>query len=515
MAEMNQKFNTDDGPVTIQSLLEQNRKQREIIAEQTETIADLVQQLAALKKAVFGPKSEKSEYILDGGEQTRMFDEAEQESSLSMDHLSETTVREHTRKTKRKNEETFSSVKHEEVIHEVEDKTCPVCGSEMEVVGKEHMRDELVYIPEQYILRKHYAEVVKCPQCGTDERMDEELPDIAKCVFKKGIVPEPVIPGSYCSPSLLAHIVYQKYQLALPLYRQEQDFKAKDIPLSRQTLANWLIYAAGKYGKPIYDAMKEDLLKNPCIHADETKVQVLRENDRKATTKSQMWCYCSTKQSGKYNVLFNYTRTRNGDNAVQFLGDYSGYIVCDGFDGYNKVQATRCGCWVHVRRKFVECLPNVKPLPKDSIAAQGIRKIDHICKLAEEIEEEPIEKQLEKRQELLAPVLDDFFAWAENTPTGQTGVSKAINYAINEKLYLRRMLESPCIPAHNNRAENAIRPFTVGRKNWLFCNSPKGAAASAILYSLTYTAYANGLNVRDYLTRVFTTGECILPWNSD
>lgn len=493
-----------------------------------EELASTKQELANYKKMVYGQKSEKSEIILEGGEQMSIFNEAEENANTEVrEREKDVIVPEHKRKSKRTHEETFENLPVEEVLHEVEGRECPECGEQMETVGKEFVRDELVYVPARLFVRKHYAEVVKCPACGEDESQDSFYADVPAPVFKKATVPAPMLPHSFCSPELLAHILYEKYVMAVPLERQAKDFKAMGMRLSTATLSNWVIYAAEAFMKPVYESMKSELLRCSVIHADETVVQVLNEPNKKAKTDSRMWVYCAGKYEEHSNILFEYSPTRNGENARQFLGTYSGYVVCDGYDGYNKLtEATRCGCWAHARRRFVEALPTDKALLAKSVAAKGVELCNEIFLLEWEFEGKDergaqIKKPLtasekhKQRQELLKPVLDGLFVWLNDLPvSGGTKLAKAVQYCLNEKPYLYRCLENGNIPVDNNRAENAIRPFVVGRKNWLFANSVKGAQASAIIYSLAATATANGLNVEEYFTRLCRM-ERILPWNTD
>ena len=488
--------------------------------------ADLKQQLANLKKLVYGQKSEKTEVILEGGEQMSIFNEAEENANKEVrEREKDVIVSEHKRKSKRTHEETFENLPVEEVLHEVEDKECPECGEQMETVGKEFVRDELVYVPARLFVRKHFAEVVKCPSCGEDESKDADYADVPTPVFKKASAPSPMIPHSFCSPELLAHILYEKYVMAVPLERQSKDLKAMGMRLSTATLSNWVIHAAEQFLKPIYAEMKEELLQSSVIHADETVVQVLNEPNKNAKTDSRMWVYCAGKYEGHSNILFEYTPTRSGENARSFLGTYSGYIVCDGYDGYNQLtEAIRCGCWAHARRKFVEALPTDKSLLADSAAAKGVKLCNEIFKLEREFEGKDSEgrkikealtpnERYTQRQERLKPVFDGFFAWLnELNPSGKTKLAGAVQYCLNERTYLCRCLENGSIPVDNNRAENAIRPFVVGRKNWLFANSVKGAQASAVIYSLAATAMANGLNVEQYFTDVLSSNEHRLPW---
>lgn len=362
-------------------------------------------------------------------------------------------------------------------MHKVEDKTCDLCGSEMKPVGKEFVHDELVYVPAKLFVRKHY-------------------------------------------------IIYEKYCNAMPLYRQEQDLRAHGVELSRTTMANRSIRIAEEKAKPVFDAMKAELLAGSVIHADETTVQVLHEEGRKAKTKSRMWVYCNAKADGKYMALYDYRPTRAGANAADFLGSFSGCIVCDGYDGYNKLGSgiSRAGCWAHARRKFIEAEPTDPELKKSSAAAEGVKWCDRLFALERRCDGKdadgnqispPIsyEERHRYRQEESKPLVDAFFAWLETvSPAGGSALAKAVQYALNEKKYLYTFLSNPRIEISNNRAENAIRPFVVGRKNWLFSDSAKGAASSAMLYSLTVTARQNGLNVEEYLTELLRTEQPIMPY---
>jgi len=515
--------------------MEDNRNERtvdELVAENAALRAEierLQQQLESFRKAMFGQTSEKR--VLhrkdeDVPEQLSFFNEAEAEARPeNQEKPAETTVPAHKRKKKRSRAEIIGSLPVEEVLHEVEDKTCDICGSEMKTVGREFVHDELIYEPARMYVRKHYVEVVKCVSCGKDESRDAESDDIAKEHFRKAKAPALLIDRSFCSPELLAHIIYLKYILGMPLYRIEQALMDHGIALSRTTMANWIIRMAEEKAKPVYNLMKTALLSDNIIHADETVIQVLREVGRSAKTQSRMWVYCSAKSSGRYIVLYDYCQTRNGNNAINFLGDYSGYIVCDGYDGYNKLtKAKRCGCLAHVRRKFVEALPTDKELWEGSAAAEGVRRCDALFALEREYDGKdkegkqvcdplPPDEKHRRRAEESKPLLDDFFEWLTTVnPAGGSKLAKAVQYALNEKRYLYGFLADPGIEISNNRAENAIRPFVVGRKNWLFADTPKGASASAVLYSLMISAKMNGLNAEEYLTRLLRSSEPVLPY---
>ena len=268
--------------------------------------ARLKEQLAWFKKAVYGQKSEKTEVVLEAPDQLKLFDEAEKEADPAILAAGSTEVAAHKRRAKRTHEELAEDLPVEEVLHPVEEKICEKCGSEMIPMGKEKIRDELVYVPAKLYVRRHFAEVVKCVSCGKDESHDKEHADIAPCSIRKASVPEAMLPHSFCSPELLAHIVYEKYCNAMPLYRLEKDFAAKGVKLSRTTMANWMIYAASAFGKPVWEQMKAELLGSSVIHADETVVQVLNEPGKKAKTDSRMWVYCNGKLGEHSNILFEY-----------------------------------------------------------------------------------------------------------------------------------------------------------------------------------------------------------------
>lgn len=485
-------------------------EQKKTIAEQQAEIERLESQLAWFKKVIYGQKSEKTEYVTpaDGSEQLSLFDESEKEESRKEREAEQPiVVAEHTRKPRRTHDEMAKDLPVEEVIHEIEDLHCDECDSDMEIVGKEFVRDELVRVPERFFIRKHYVEVAKCSRCGNDPSEDAQLPDIAKTVFKKAEAPSPMIPRSFCSPELLAWVAYEKYCNGMPLYRIEQDLKRKDICLSRATLANWIIYSAKNILRPLRDLMRTELLSQPVIHADETEVQVLREPGRSAKTKSYMWVYCAGKIGSPSNVLFEYQPTRKASAPKAFLEGFTGALVCDGYDAYNSIKdtATRCGCWAHLRRKFVEALPSDKKALADSYAAVGLDYCNRLFEIERECADMSADERAALRESKSWPLCDEFFGWLDSfVAAGKTNLSQAVNYARSERKYLTAFFDDPSIPISNNRAENAIRPFVIGRKQWLFSDSVKGAEASAIYYSIAATACANALKVEAYFTHILS-----------
>ena len=511
-----EEIHTVDKEILLRRALAENNTLKEEISGLKEENSELREQLAYLKKIVYGRKSEKTEVIMENGEQLSIFNEAEQEAEVSPKAAQATVeVKSHQRK-KRTRDELMADLQVVEVLHPVENKTCERCGAEMTVISKQKIRDELVYVPARLYLRRHVAEVVKCTCCGQNADHDEKLPDIEPCHICRAEVPRPMIPRSFCSPELLAHIVYEKYCNALPLYRLERDFAEKGAQLSRTTMANWVIYAAEMWVKPVWKYMHSELLSYEVVHGDETVVKVLHEDGRKAKSLSRMWVYCNGKASDHTIILFDYQPTRNGDHAAKFLKGYEHYLVCDGYDGYNKLKtAKRCGCWAHVRRKFVEALPAEKELLPGSAAAKGVEYCNRLYQLEKAFADLTPEERARERRTKSEPLLNAFFSWLDNiVVSGGSKLAKAVSYARSERKYLCRFLESPDIPIDNNRAENAIRPFVIGRKNWLFSASVKGAEASAMIYSVAATACANGLNMEDYFVRLFSQspGTLVLPW---
>ena len=498
-----------------QSLAQENaalRKENAILKEQ---LALLQEQFDWLRKQVFGRKTEQTSVIMDGGTQLELFpDEKEQAVSVPEKTI---TVPEHQRKAKRTYKEWMSSLPIKEERHEEEQPVCEKCGSEMVEIGEEKAYDELVFVPGEFFVRRHIVKKYKCTKCGQDPEKDAQNPDeIERCTIRCADYPKPMIPHSFCSPELAAHIIYEKFAKAVPLYRQEKDFASKGIPILRATMSEWVCMIAERWCLPILEEMHKRLLLPGIIHGDETVVQVLHEADRKATTDSRMWVYCNGKMNDRSIIIFEYQQTRGGVHPAKFLKGFTGFLICDGYDAYNAVTGTkRCGCWTHTRRYFVDALPKDKSSYSTSVAAKAVSFCNSIYHEEKKLAELTATERYEQRLVKVKPLLDAFFSWLEEQNiSGKGKLAKAVNYALNEKKYLYTFLEDGNVPIDNNRAENAIRPFAVGRKNWLFNNTERGAKCSAILYSIISTAQANGLDAEKYLTELFSQppGTILLPW---
>ena len=361
-----------------QSLAQENaalRKENAILKEQ---LALLQEQFDWLRKQVFGRKTEQTSVIMDGGTQLELFpDEKEQAVSVPEKTI---TVPEHQRKAKRTYKEWMSSLPIKEERHEEEQPVCEKCGSEMVEIGEEKAYDELVFVPGEFFVRRHIVKKYKCTKCGQDPEKDAQNPDeIERCTIRCADYPKPMIPHSFCSPELAAHIIYEKFAKAVPLYRQEKDFASKGIPILRATMSEWVCMIAERWCLPILEEMHKRLLLPGIIHGDETVVQVLHEADRKATTDSRMWVYCNGKMNDRSIIIFEYQQTRGGVHPAKFLKGFTGFLICDGYDAYNAVTGTkRCGCWTHTRRHFVEALPKDKSAYSTSVAAKAVSFCDSI-----------------------------------------------------------------------------------------------------------------------------------------
>jgi transposase len=494
----------------IQNIVQTNTALRNENAILKEQLALLQEQYDWLKKQVFGRKSEQTSVIMDGGTQLSLFPEEKEQAVPSV--VETVSVPAHQRKKKRTHEEWMSSLPVEEVRHEEEQPVCEKCGSEMKEIGEEKVYDELVYTPAKFHVRRHIAKKYKCVNCGEHPESSTE-----PCRIRLAEYPKPMIPHSFCSPALLAHVVYEKYVKGIPLHRQEKDFISKGIPLSKATLSSWVGIAAQQWGLPIVQEIHKRLLVLNIIHGDETTIQVLHEEGRKPTAVSRMWVYANGKMNDYSIIIFEYQPTRGGEHPAAFLKDFHGYLICDGYDAYNAVTgAKRCGCWMHTRRYFVEALPKDKSAYETSVAAKAVEFCNRIYHEEGLLAELTPEERYEQRLVKVKPLLDAFFAWLEEqNVSGKGKLAKAVNYALNEKKYLCTFLEDGNVPIDNNRAENAIRPFAVGRRNWLFSNTANGAKSSAIWYSILSTAQANGLDAEKYLIDLFShpPGTILLPWN--
>ena len=490
-------------PDDFQKLIQSKDKALQLTKKR---IAHLEEQVQLLRSKLYGKKSEKVVTRKDV-DQLTLFDEAEIDEAVeSEDAADEITVVPHTRK-KRGRKPLPKDLPRVDVTYDISDaeKQCD-CGCEKTCIGKE-TAERLDYIPPQIRVIRDIRLKYACRNCEGTESTGPTV-SIAP-------VPPQIIPKSICTAGLLAHILVSKFADALPFYRQEKMFARLGIELPRATMANWVIRAAGRM-RVLIGLLEKEIRSGPLINIDETPVQVLKEPGRSNTTKSYMWVFRGGPPE-KPALIYQYHPSRSGDVPIAFLENYSGYIQSDGYAGYDRlersVQITHVGCWAHARRKFIDVI-NARKRNKSKkgqrigsadIAVSYIRKLYDIERDAKREELSP-QDVYELRQERAKPILSQFKAWLEKKvnltpPRGLLGT--AVNYTLDQWDKLERYIEDGRIPIDNNLVENAIRPFVVGRKNWLFSGSPRGADASAAIYSIIETTKANHLEPYRYLRYLF------------
>ena len=481
---------------TLQATVDAASKREEVLIQERNNLKD---EISLLRKKLFGSSSEKR--VIDFPGQLNLFNEAELEQDPSIAETEELAaiLPEETpkkRKTRATDAERFKGIPVIKKYIDIpeEDKACPVCNTPLVKIGEEFVRRELVFIPAKLKVVEIYSFNYSCPECSK-----RDIP-----VMKKGKDGKPHMLYGMASAGTVAWVMYQKFCNSLPYCRQEKDWKQYGAAITRATLANWVIRNSEAFFRPMYEYFHRKLLERNFVMADETPLQVLHEEGRRAQTKSYMWLFRSGEDGGIPIILYKYSPTRAGDNAVEFLQEFNGYLMCDGYSGYNKVSnAKRTACWAHIRRYLTDAIPKGKQLDYTQPSVQGMMYINQLFHLEDIIKAkhssfDAIKKaRLEKEK----PIVEGFLSWLDKqNPVKGSRMDKAVTYILNRRDYLMTYLEDGRCSFSNNLSENAIRPFTVGRKNWLFCDTPHGAQASAIVYTMVEMAKANGVNVYHYLT---------------
>jgi len=501
-----------------QLLLEKDRliaQQAQRIAEQQSQIADLFEQFRLFRHRQFGASSEQ------GVEQAWLFNEAEQIAAEEARELAKSAEAEPAmaRPAARGGRKPLPpELSRVDVVHALpEHKQQCACGCQMSVLGEE-ISEQLDVIPAQVRVIRHIRKKYACPRC-------QSAPITAP-------LPAQPIPKSNASAGLLAHIAVAKYQDALPLHRQEAILQRAGIDLSRQTLARWMIQAADLL-QPLHNLLRDALLSGPVIHCDETVVQVLKEPDKPPPSQCYMWVQAGGPPPHKV-ILYDYHPSRSGQVPLRLLEGYRGYLMTDGYEGYNAIAAgdgiTHLCCWAHARRKFVEAKraqPKPKGAAKTGKVDVALNFISKLYGIEQGLRDSDRETRYRIRQQDSVPVLNQLRAWLDKSletvlPKGKLG--EALQYLHKYWPKLIRYTKDGGLPIDNNRVENAIRPFVLGRKNWLFSDTPQGAAASAVIYSVIESAKANNLEPYSYLRHVFKelpAATCVedfeklLPWLVD
>lgn len=455
-------------------------------------------QLRLMAQKKYGSSSEKTKVDEN---QLSIFNEAEETAQMDQPEPKMDQVkRPRKKKSKGAKEAKVKDVPKEttEYTLQGEDALCPVCGSPMGVMAKK-VRKEIEIIPAKVAVHEHISYVYVCRECEKNADSTTIL---------RAPSPAPLLPSSVLSPSLAAYILCRKFENRDTIYKMEEDFKTAGLNLSRQTLSNWVLRTAERYGKALYDRLKEHLEEETYLHADETPVQVLHEPGRQAESKSYMWLFLNNHVSAHPIILFHYAPSRSGEVPKEFLKGYQGILQCDGYDGYNKVKdVIRMGCLAHARRKFVDAQLSLKKAEVDlrkTVENKGVRWCNVLFQMDARAKKVPQEKRLQWKEAFVRKKMEAFFRWVEEEAEkqGSESLLKALKYCLNERKYLENYFQDARIEFSNNLAERAVRPFAMGRKNWLFCSTPRGAESSAVWYSLVVTAKENGRDPYKYLDYV-------------
>lgn len=506
---------------TIEDLESENAILKEHVSEISAKLKWFEEQFKLSQQKRFGCSSEKT---IDG--QINLFNEAEIESDLSKE---EPTLEEITYKRKKqvgKRKEQLKDLPVEIIEYKLldEEQVCACCDGKLHEMSTQ-VREEVKIIPASASLVRHIQYIYACRKCDKNE---DSTPIV------KAKMPKPPIPKSFASSSSIAYVISQKYVNALPLYRQEKDFERLGIEILRGTMANWIIKTSNDWFSIIYDRMKCHLLKKEIIHADETGLQVLNEPNRKATTKSYMWLY-RTGRADPPIILYEYRTTRAGKYPEKFLEGFNGYLHVDAYAGYNRVKnVVLVACWAHAKRYFVDALkamPDNDKKNKYPVTQEGIDYCNKLFSLEKKFTKEELsyEERYEARQNSSKQVIDEFELWLKKYSPKvlpKSGLGKAIKYCKNQLNDLKVFLKDGRLEMDNNRAERTIKNFVIGRKNWLFANSTKGADSSAVVYSVTETAKENNLIPFKYIEYLLTKLpnmdtenleliDKLLPWSED
>ena len=498
----------------------------EKIRKQRMQIDNMIQALLDARKKLFGPSTETTQ--MDG--QLSLFEsvqELAEQLNLSKEKI---TVKPYTRVSRKPGvrQEMLAGLPQDVEEYVIPaDEICSVCGAKMKAAGKRIVRTEVEFRPAKLIVKQIVQQVAKCTECG-----EEGSPNV-KSHFQKAAVPVPPLSHSISTPSLIAQVMYQKFAMGMPLARQEKDWYRLGLVLSRSNMANWVIRCSQEWLEPVYWRIHEKLLECGVLHMDETRIQCNKEEGKLPSSESFMWVMRSAESEVIQAAFFFYSRSRSGENARKLLKDFDEYLITDAYSGYDTVpEIKRSLCWSHARRYFIESIPldaKGKEIP-GSKGAEGREYINLLFKVEDEIKELPYEEKKQKRQDASRPILDAFWSWVEKTSTMYTTnekLTQALGYCQNQRQYLETYLEDGRLPISNNYCEANIKPFATARRAWLFADTPRGAFANGVLYTLVESARANELDVYEYLKHLLTEMpnnhhledpsviDSLLPWSKE
>lgn len=475
--------------------------QKEQMNQMNQKLDLLLEQLNISKQHQFGRSSEKIDFEgqLSLGE---CFNEAE--AIITNKYVLEPELEQicpspYTRKkAKGKREQDLKDLPVKVIPHELsEEELVSRLGSKWKRLPDE-VYQRLAFHPATFEVEEHHVAVY----AGMDGQ-----------TIIRGNRPADLLRNSIATPSLEAAIMNSKYVNAIPLYRLEQEFARNDVHLSRQVMANWTIQCGERYLSLLYDRLHQEIYKCSVLQADETPVCVSKDG-RPAGSKSYMWVYRTGKMNHEASiVLYEYQKTRNTNHPREFLKDYSGTVVTDGYQVYHTLEKERedlkiAGCWSHARRRFANVVKTLgKEKSKGTLAFDALKQIAAIYKIEGMLNDLTPEERKQQRQLLVKPLVDAFFSWVKIHQSGvlpKSETGKGFIYCLNQEKYLRVFLDDGSVPADNNAAEGAIRGFCIGKANWHLIDTIDGAKASAIIYSIAETAKANHLKPYNYFEHLLT-----------
>ena len=377
------------------------------------------------------------------------------------------------------------------IEHEPASTKC-ACGCQLRRIG-EDISEKLNFRPAQFYKEQHIRGKWVCDQCDT---------------LTQQAMPAYVIDKGIASPELLSHVLVSKYADHLPLYRQRQIFLRAGVDLSRSTLSDW-IGRCGVELEPLAEALKQIILQQQVIHADETPVTIMQlGDDEKKPKKGYVWAYATTQYNPIQAVIYDFQPSRSGQHAEDFLTGWQGHLVCDDYSGYKARfktgQVIEVGCMAHARRKFHE----LHVTKKSFIAEQALQLIQQLYQIEAELRELPncsAEQRHQRRQQDSQPIMRQLYAWLEehqDKVSKSSPAAKAINYSLKRWSALSRYLDDGNLPICNNWVENQMHPWALGRKNWLFAGSLRSGQRAANIMTLIQSAKLNGLDPYAYLSDV-------------
>ncbi|WEG13394.1 IS66 family transposase [Pullulanibacillus sp. KACC 23026] len=473
---------------------QQNKDLSKKLDQSTKQIEALTEQIRHLTKRLYGSKTEKSKYNGPEGqfslfEVDPSFSEPEHTEEQSQQTISYTVVRK--AQNKKRNDSLDDGIEIEAVHHHPENLVCDCCQGQMIEIGSTVTREEAEFVPARMKKIQHIEHAYECKDCKTDLHQ--------KAQIKRGKSPQPPIQRSLASPSVLAKVIYDKFIQYLPLYRQVKEWERYGLKTNDKNLSNWVIRVSQDWLLLIYEQMKQAVMTKSLLHVDETYGQIINRSDGKSgQTNAYNWVYRSVPSQGPTIILFQSSLSRSRSVLGNFLGDFSGTIICDGYSAYDKIKGvTFANCWAHVRRYWLKV--------ESKNGKTGVKFCDDLYRLERQFKHLPPSKRRKQRQKYSKPIVDKLLSWIEGLPfLGKSAIAKAVQYTFNRMDGLKAFLNDGRIEIDNNPAENAIRPSVIGRKNWLHSVSEAGAQANAVCLSLAETAKANGVDFYQYLVKLLT-----------